>query len=49
MSDKASKHFDFHLLPLFELIAVETVEEKGKEEVEHHEVANLGSVVKSKS
>ena len=32
-----------HLLPLFELIAVEAVEEKGEEEVEHHEVANLGS------
>ena len=30
-----------HLFPLLELVAVEAVEEQGKEEVEHHEVADL--------
>ena len=38
----SARNHDFHLLPLLQLVAVEAVEEQGEEEVEHHEVSNLG-------
>ena len=41
--EESNSNCDFHLLSLFELITVEAVEEKSEEEVQHHEVPNLGS------